>query len=82
MWPPPECNPAKKVTAATAEKLSSEPLETPRPAAAGLPIGVQVVGRHWKEDVVLAVMAALENHFAGRTDYPGNVRLLETGLKP
>jgi fatty acid amide hydrolase len=26
----------------------------------GLPIGVQVVARHWREDVALAVMAALE----------------------
>ena len=28
--------------------------------SAGLPIGVQVAARHWREDVVLAVMAALE----------------------
>jgi fatty acid amide hydrolase len=28
--------------------------------SAGLPIGVQVVARHWREDVALAVMAALE----------------------
>lgn len=28
--------------------------------SAGLPIGVQVMGRKWREDVVLAVMAALE----------------------
>jgi fatty acid amide hydrolase len=40
--------------------------------SAGLPIGVQVVARHWREDVLLAVMAALETHFAGRPDYPAN----------
>ncbi len=28
--------------------------------SAGLPIGVQVVARHWREDVALAVMSALE----------------------
>lgn len=28
--------------------------------SAGLPVGVQVAARHWREDVVLAVMSALE----------------------
>ncbi len=28
--------------------------------SAGLPVGVQVIARHWREDVVLAVMAAIE----------------------
>jgi fatty acid amide hydrolase len=36
----------------------------------GLPIGVQVVARHWREDVALAVMAALEGHFRKQPDYP------------
>ena len=36
----------------------------------GLPIGVQVVARHWREDVVLAVMAALEDRFRSSPDYP------------
>jgi fatty acid amide hydrolase len=40
--------------------------------SAGLPVGVQVVARHWREDVMLAVMAALERHFAARPDYPAN----------
>jgi fatty acid amide hydrolase len=31
--------------------------------SAGMPIGVQVVGRHWREDQVFAVMKALETHF-------------------
>ncbi|HEX4147235.1 MAG TPA: amidase family protein [Pirellulales bacterium] len=38
--------------------------------SAGLPIGVQVVGRHWREDVVLAVMRALERHFHRQVDFP------------
>ena len=38
--------------------------------SAGLPIGVQVVGLPWREDVVLSVMEALEAHFRGQPDYP------------
>jgi fatty acid amide hydrolase len=38
--------------------------------SAGLPVGVQVVGRHWREDVVLAVMAALEEGFRANGSYP------------
>ena len=40
--------------------------------SSGLPIGVQVVARHWREDVVLAVMAALEHRFQSSPDYPAN----------
>ncbi len=36
----------------------------------GLPVGVQVVSHHWREDVVLAVMRALESHFVTQADYP------------
>ncbi len=36
----------------------------------GLPVGVQVAGRPWREDVVLAVMAALESEFRSRSDFP------------
>jgi fatty acid amide hydrolase len=39
--------------------------------SAGLPVGVQIVGRHWREDVVLAVMRALEAHLRAQPDYPG-----------
>ena len=38
--------------------------------SAGLPVGVQVVARHWRDDIVLTVMAALEDHFKGSADYP------------
>jgi fatty acid amide hydrolase len=38
--------------------------------SSGLPVGVQVVARHWREDVVLALMQALEAEFRARPDYP------------
>jgi fatty acid amide hydrolase len=38
--------------------------------SAGLPVGVQVLGRHWREDTVLAVMGALEHAFRARPDFP------------
>jgi fatty acid amide hydrolase len=36
----------------------------------GLPVGVQVVARHWREDIVLAVMGVLESYFKMQADYP------------
>jgi fatty acid amide hydrolase len=39
--------------------------------SAGLPVGVQVAARHWREDTVLAVMSVLESHFRAQPDYPG-----------
>ncbi len=38
--------------------------------SAGLPIGVQVVGRPWREDVVFAAMAALEDELRNTDDVP------------
>lgn len=38
--------------------------------SAGLPVGVQVAALHWREDVVLAVMKALEDDFRKLPDYP------------
>ena len=38
--------------------------------SAGLPLAVQVASLHWREDIVLAVMAALEEDFRAREDYP------------
>ncbi len=35
----------------------------------GLPIGVQVASRYWREDVALSLMAALETHFRRQPDY-------------
>lgn len=36
----------------------------------GLPVGVQVVARHWQDHVALAVMAALETQFCKAGEYP------------
>jgi len=36
----------------------------------GLPVGVQVAARPWREDVVLSVMAALEQHFQSHPNFP------------
>jgi fatty acid amide hydrolase len=38
--------------------------------SAGLPVGVQVASRHWREDIGLAIMAMLEEHFRQQLDYP------------
>lgn len=38
--------------------------------SAGLPVGVQVVARHWREEVALAIMGALEEWFQRQPDYP------------
>jgi fatty acid amide hydrolase len=38
----------------------------------GLPVGVQVVARHWREDIVLGIMSVLEKHFRGQPDYPSD----------
>jgi fatty acid amide hydrolase len=38
--------------------------------SAGLPLGVQVAARHWREDVVLAVMAVVERRLREQPDYP------------
>ena len=38
--------------------------------SAGLPVGVQVIARHWREDIVLALMAILEEHFKVQPSYP------------
>jgi fatty acid amide hydrolase len=38
--------------------------------SAGLPVGVQVAAKPWREDVALAVMGALESHFRSQPDYP------------
>ena len=42
-------------------------------SSTGLPVGVQIVARHWREDVLLAVMAALETHFRRMSGLPRRV---------
>jgi fatty acid amide hydrolase len=36
----------------------------------GLPLGVQVVARHWREDIVLSLLGALESELRSESDYP------------
>ncbi len=36
----------------------------------GLPVGVQVIARHWREDVALAAMDCLERFFRASCEYP------------
>src|SRR5262249_11711880 len=38
--------------------------------SAGLPVGVQVVGRPWRDHVVLAAMRAIEAGVTGGSDFP------------
>lgn len=38
--------------------------------SAGLPVGVQIAARAWRDDLVLAVMAALESDLVARAEYP------------
>ena len=43
--------------------------------SAGLPVGVQVVGRHWDDHTVLTIMAMLEGQFRHTDGYPSIRRL-------
>lgn len=47
--------------------------------SAGLPVGVQVAGRFWREDQVLDVMQALESHYKTLPLYPDIVHLPKLG---
>ncbi|MHA2361020.1 MAG: amidase [Candidatus Thorarchaeota archaeon] len=38
--------------------------------SAGMPVGVQIVSRHWREDIVLKLMETLEEHFKKTETYP------------
>ncbi len=57
---------ARKVTKDMADVTAAQ-VEA---GSAGLPVGVQGVARHWHDHIVLAVMAALEQHFRELPDYP------------
>jgi fatty acid amide hydrolase len=41
--------------------------------SAGLPVGVQVVARPWREHVALAAMRAIEEGARARSDYPAYI---------
>ena len=40
-------------------------------SSAGLPVGVQVVARPWRDELVLAVMAAIEAEVRSDAGFPG-----------
>jgi Asp-tRNA(Asn)/Glu-tRNA(Gln) amidotransferase A subunit family amidase len=44
---------------------------TTEQGSAGLPVGVQVVARHWREDLVLAAMQSIETEVSPHPDHPG-----------
>jgi hypothetical protein len=49
---------------------SIEAARTAEQGSAGLPVGVQVVGRHWREDLVLAAMRRSRPR-SSHPDHPG-----------
>ena len=54
----------------TTENLADITAAQVETGSVGLPLGIQVVARHWHDHVVLAVMAALEQHFRAQPGYP------------
>ncbi|MHA2291232.1 MAG: amidase [Candidatus Hodarchaeales archaeon] len=67
-----ETDPTKKISK---DQVGQIVLEVEKDSV-GLPVGVQVVGWHWREDVVLKVMEVLEENFKANGDYPPNQKLL------
>lgn len=53
---------SKELVAATARRIDD--------GSIGLPVGVQVAGRLWRDDATLAVMQVLEDGFRHEHDYP------------
>jgi fatty acid amide hydrolase len=51
------------------DRVEAAARETER-GSAGLPAGVQVVARPWREDVAFAIMTALEAAIADSPDFP------------
>ena len=49
---------------------SLQAARTAEQGSAGLPVGVQVVARHWREDLVLAAMAAIEAETSAHLGHP------------
>jgi fatty acid amide hydrolase len=53
----------------SSDRIERAALATER-GSAGLPAGVQIIGRPWREDTVLAAMLALESGARDRPDFP------------
>lgn len=51
-------------------ELASRTAAAAEQGSAGLPIGVQVVSHFWREDIVLAVMQAIESECRSGADFP------------
>jgi fatty acid amide hydrolase len=62
--------PGEESVRAPSTQLSEQTASNVEQGSVGLPVGVQVAARHWREDIVLAVMAAIEEHFQPQPDYP------------
>lgn len=62
--------PAEEAGRAVSRDVAERQAAATDRGSAGLPVGVQVAALHWREDVVLAIMAALEEEFREREDYP------------
>ncbi len=45
--------------------------------SAGLPVGVQVVAKPWREDIVLALMRSLQDKLRGNPEYPARPNLTQ-----
>ena len=75
----PGCSRARQATGRPAATVRSKPWPAPSRAgqgSAGLPVAVQVAAAPWREDIVLALLMALERDSAARPDYPGRPPLL------
>jgi fatty acid amide hydrolase len=59
--------PSRDIMEQTARKVET--------GSAGLPVGVQVVARPWREHVLLAAMRAIEQAAITRDDYPDQAPL-------
>jgi fatty acid amide hydrolase len=61
----------KEVGLASSKDIVDQAARKVELGSAGLPVGVQVVARPWREHVALAVMRAIEEAACLRDDYPG-----------
>ncbi|MFC1895498.1 amidase [Thermodesulfobacteriota bacterium] len=62
--------PGEESDRSASKDKTEQTARTVEQGSAGLPVAVQVAARHWREDIVLAVMAALERHFRHQPEYP------------
>lgn len=64
--------PDEESTRAASKEHIAKTAKSVEAGSTGLPVGVQVSALPGRDDVCLAVMQALESHFAGQPDYPPN----------